>query len=74
MSPSHRANTMAGTGEPPGGPQLSVCGQICGLEIPGRARQAEIATRITCLKQIMEIFLAINQPLSAEQRVRRYIQ
>ena len=26
------------------------------------------------LKQIMEIFMTINQPLSSEQRVRWYIQ
>ena len=26
------------------------------------------------LKQIMEIFMAINQPLSSEQRVRWYLQ
>ena len=53
---------------------FSVCGQICGQGVPGRTKQAEIVTRMAGLKQIMEIFKAINQPLSSEQRVRWYIQ
>ena len=53
---------------------FSVCGQICGQGVPGRTKQAEIVTRMAGLKQIMEIFKAINQPLSSEQRVRWYRQ
>ena len=53
---------------------FSVCGQICGQGVPGRTKQAEIVTRMAGLKQIMEIFKAINQPLSSEQRVRWYKQ
>ena len=53
---------------------FSVCGQICGQGVPSRTKQAEIVTRMAGLKQIMEIFKAINQPLSSEQRVRWYIQ
>ena len=65
---------MRPTGTPPVGQFFSVCGQICGQGVPGRTKQAEIVTRMAGLKQIMEIFKAINQPLSSEQRVRWYKQ
>ena len=53
---------------------FSVCGQICGQRVFSRTQQAEIVTKMAGLNQIMQIFMAINQPLSSEQRVRWYRQ